>query len=913
MGEAAVSLIRARDRGLEDNPSLFAYQRTARTLLLCLATAWLFAPAGFYVSARFSGRSPVHANPGTHLRTGFQSPFRDLAASFRRPARTVPAETDGEEDPEGRGDWFLFQRIYPFSAIPADARRRAWEAQRELAVAETVSPEASSIWRPIGPTPTLSAWYSAWGLTSGRVNSIGVSPANPRIVVIGSATGGIWRSTDGGDTFIPVSDDQVDLAVGSLVFSSTNPSIVYAGMGDTKVGYLGSGVLKSTDEGVTWSRASNSSLPSPGSTSKIEIDPANSNRLYAAQYSALSGSKAAASGVFVSTDGGVNWTRTLAGAPRDLVIDPSSSRIIYAGLSRIDSTDPPFGLYRSTDSGATWTNLFTAEFELTRRRDIRIAIGRGNPQRLYAYYGGFIGATPEAHLKSSTDGGATWTERNLSQVDLAQLGYNSYLFTDPRDGLSLYLGSRDLFKSTDGGDSWGNVTQNFYNFGQGFTFAPGTSNTHTDQHALTFSPVDPNVFYVGNDGGVSKTTNGGATFRSLNETLTLTQLVGIAINPANPAISYGGSQDNGSQQRSADSTLWREISGGDGGHLVIDPVDPAIVFLTYVRGDIFRFSNDGATFDLQIGTNATFGENVAPPRIAFYPPFVGNGVDATLYFGSWRLFTSTDLGFTWSPPAGFLDLTKGVNTNGADVLSAVAVARSNKNVIYTGSQQGRAMVSANGGRTWSDVTSGLPNRSITRIAVDPANPASAFLAVSGFGSSHVFKTTDTGATWVDISFGLPDIPANALLLDPIEPDTLYLGTDIGVFRSTSRGNLWSSFNQGMPPVVISEFSAHASGLIQAATYGRGTYELRGKVQPRINSVTSDGIKRVFIDGSGFDQPPKIVVNGEDKTSWISSSSDTSVKLKGKLKKIGLRPGSNTVQAINADGAASNIVTIQIDL
>jgi photosystem II stability/assembly factor-like uncharacterized protein len=151
-------------------------------------------------------------------------------------------------------------------------------------------------------------------MTSGRVNSVAVSPVNSQLVLLGSSTGGIWRSADAGETFVPVSDDQADLEVGYLGFAKGNPSIVYAGMGDTKLGYLGSGVLKSTDEGKTWSRVSNGSLPSPGSIAKVEIDSANANRLFIAQYSAVSGDKVTSSGVYLSTDGGVSWTKSLAGA-----------------------------------------------------------------------------------------------------------------------------------------------------------------------------------------------------------------------------------------------------------------------------------------------------------------------------------------------------------------------------------------------------------------------------------------------------------------------------------------------------------------------------------------------------------------------------------------------------------------------
>lgn len=820
-----------------------------------------------------------------------------------------------EEDTEGRSDWFIFQRAYPANSIPPDARLRAWESRPRYQLDSLVGPQAAQTWHSIGPSPTVSAWLPFWGLTSGRVNSVAVSPTSSSIVLLGSSTGGIWRSTDRGESFVPVSDDQVDLEVGSLAFSKSSPSIAYAGMGDTKGGYLGSGVLKSTDEGKTWARVSNASLPSPGSIAKLEIDPANPNRLYVAQYSRVAAGKITSSGVYVSIDGGINWSRGLAGAPRDVVIDPGDSRVVYAGLSRIDKdADPPFGLYRSTDSGSTWANLFTAaQYDLTKRRDFRVAVSPANPRMIYAYFGGIVGANLDARLRVSTDAGATWTDRSLDTVDTANLGYNTYLVVDPHNALALYVGSRDLFRSTDGGESWTNLTHNFYNIGAGFQYAPGGSATHTDQHALAFSPADPNEYYVGNDGGISKTTDNGETFRSLNATLTLTQFIGISLHPTNPAISYGGTQDNGTQQRSADST-WREVSTGDGGHAVINPLDPSVVFMTYVRGDIFRFVNDGQTFELQIGSNGTFGESFENPRIAFYPPFVGNGVDATIYFGTSRLFISTNLGNSWFAPSGFLDLTKGNTDAGRDVLSAIAVARSNTNVIYTGSAQGRAMRSTNGGQSWTDVTGGLPDRSITSITVDSSNPSVAYLTVSGFNTGHVFRTTNMGGTWTDVSAGLPDVPASALLVDPGDSNTIYLGTDIGVFRSTTRGNSWRSFNRGMPPVVVHDFSANASGVIQVATYGRGAYELGGASdRPSIVAVDFNGKKRLTIDGTGFGDSPMVMINGEDRSFRIAESSDTSILLTGKIKKLGLRSGENTVQVVTSDSLSSNVFTIAISL
>jgi photosystem II stability/assembly factor-like uncharacterized protein len=868
------------------------------------------APADFYDARRL----PVAARTPNPTIVS-QSRFRDLplARAFLATEPLEQIEPGIDEDTQGRNDWFMFQRMYGSNSIPAEARSLAWQSQRELQISGFVSPRATPTWTPIGPSPTVSAWFNAWGMTSGRVNSVAVSPVNSQLVLIGSSTGGIWRSADGGDSFSPVSDDQADLEVGYLAFAKSNPSIVYAGMGDTKLGYLGSGVLKSTDEGKTWARVSNGSLPSPGSIAKVDIDAANPNRLFVAQYSVVSGDKVTSSGVYLSTDGGVSWAKTLAGGARDVVVVPGNPRIVYAGLSRIDKdADPAFGLYRSTDSGASWTNVFTAQYELTKRRDVRIAVSPVDPQRVSVYFGGFIGLNADAHLKTSSDGGATWAEQSLATVDIAQLGYNTYLIADPRDALTLYLGSRDVYRSTDGGASWANITHNFYESGFGFTYAPGGSNTHSDQHSLAFSPTDANEFYVGNDGGVSKTTDGGLTFRSLNATLTLSQFIGLALHPTDSTLSFGGTQDNGAQRRYPDSS-WHEIVTGDGGHTVIDALDPSIVFMTYVRGDVYRYINDGQSLDAQVGSNGVFGEQVDNARIAFYPPFVGNQVDSRLYFGTWRLFISSDLGGSWLAPAGFADLTRGVTEAGPDVLSAIAVARSNTNVIYTGSAQGRAMASTDGGKRWADITSGLPNRSITSITVDPSNSATAYLTVSGFNVSHVFKTTDTGATWTDISGGLPNVPASTLMIDPVDPAALYLGTDIGVFRSANRGSSWRGFNRGMPPVVVHEFASQKSGLIQVATYGRGAYELTAGSHspPAIDSATFDGKKHLTISGSGFGEAPQVLINGQDKSDHTESGSDVEIKLFGKARKLALKTGVNAVQIVTSDHQTSNVFNITL--
>ncbi len=257
---------------------------------------------------------------------------------------------------------------------------------------------------------------------------------------------------------------------------------------------------------------------------------------------------------------------------------------------------------------------------------------------------------------------------------------------------------------------------------------------------------------------------------------------------------------------------------------------------------MIRFTNFGADLDADVGPATAFGESTSNPRINFIPPFTGDEVDDKLFYGSWKLFVSTDEGNTWNAPGGGLDLTKG----GGDTLSVIAVSSSNPSIIYTGSTQGRAMVSTNSGVAWTDITAGLPNRSITSIKIDPTNPATAYLSVSGFGSGHVFKTTNMGASWTDLSGNLPDIPTSALLIDPLNPSILYAGTDVGVFQSSSSSGNWQLFNTGMPPVVIDDFTSRSDGLMVAATFGRGAYEM----QSTGGSGSSNTQDLVSVPGSG---------------------------------------------------------------
>ncbi|HYW69854.1 MAG TPA: hypothetical protein VE961_02395, partial [Pyrinomonadaceae bacterium] len=662
------------------------------------------------------------------------------------------------EDVEGRENWFWHQRMYPFDELPENAREKAWASRP---IDKNIRPEVLT-WQPLGPVSTTHSFVSKWGVTSGRVSAIAISPTNANLILIGSPTGGIWRSTDGGVNFTAVADNLTDISIGTIAFAPSDPTIVYAGAGDNNNHpYFGQGVLKSTDSGATWTKISDTSLTGPGVIRQVAVDPADPTRVYAVQYirkdTTTNGN--VASGFWRSTNGGVSWTRTFSGLFRNIALRPGTPLTIYMGVNRNDTNGGAAGVYRSIDGGTTWNIVLTSPFTTT--ADVRVAVTAADPTKVYVYEGGNNGGARLLEVEVSSDGGTTWTNRGTrNDIDGGQFGYNTFIAVSPANANTIVIGARDLFRSTDGGVSFANIVGNFaaptFN-----DYTPDVATTHSDQQTFAFSPTDANTILFGNDGGIFKSTNGGTSLTSLNATLSLTQFVGYAVDPADAAKSYGGTQDNGSQRRVSGNTQWAEIIGGDGGNAVVDPVTPATVYTTYTNGVVYRWSNFGANFDKQIGAddNSTFGEPANNPRIGFYAPFVSNGVDSKLYFGSWKLFTSTDRGNTWTPTSAD-DLTKG----DPDVLNAIAVSRSNTNVIYTGSSNGRAMVSSNGGTSWTDVTTTLPNRTITSITVSRTDSATAYLTVSGFGTGHVFKTINTGGAWTDISNNLPNIPANCLLI-----------------------------------------------------------------------------------------------------------------------------------------------------
>ncbi len=697
-----------------------------------------------------------------------------------------------DDNPRLRWEHFYRQRAYPFAVVPPQVLE---QARRDLL----------ATWpNPFAPAPAMSAtpWQQLGPerifdniVSTGRLTAIAVHPNDPNTIYVGGAQGGVWKTINGGGTWVPQTDKECSLAMGSIAIDPVDPEIVYAGTGEQHFSgdsYYGCGVLRSGDGGATWVQLGASIFQTTSGRARISrvvIDPFTAG-------SATSTTVLVASdfGLYRSTNSGGSWTEVLAGTVTDLVMDPSNDQVLYAAVRTV-------GISKSTDGGVTWS-VANNGFAGSNFARVNLAIAPSNPQILFASVqhstmNDLLG------IWKTSDGAANWTRLAATGASCGvQCWYDMTLAVDPTNADVVYFGGIFLFRSQDGGG----------------TFSSITGQIHVDQHILVFDPSNPNVLYVGNDGGIYKTTNGGLSWVTLNTTLSLTQFYsGISLHPTNPDIAMGGTQDNGTLGYVA-MGIWEKFMGGDGGYTAIDFNNPSTLYAEFQwnAGGSFsgprRSDDGGASFTRKVNGIIT------TDRALFIPPIVMDPTNSeTLYFGTFRVYKTTDRADLWTVISP--DLTTGGR------VSAIAVAESDPDVIYVGTSRGRVQRTTDGGANWSIITGAVgPQRFVKDIAIDPANEDVAYLTVSGFGTGHVFKTADGGATWQDVSGNLPDLPVNAVLIEPGTPDNIYIGTDLGAFVSTDAAATWSPFNDGLPLVAVFDLAINStSGLLLAGTHGRGMF------------------------------------------------------------------------------------------
>ena len=658
-------------------------------------------------------------------------------------------------------------------------------------------------------------------LDIGRVTAIAPSAAGS--LFIATASGGVWRSAVGG-YWTPLTDDQCNLTIGALTIDAADPNVVYAGTGEYNVDSWGCGILRSTDGGTSWTqlgatafRVTLSGVPH-GSASFGRILVSRPPGGSVANTVLIAASNV---GVYRSTDGGGNWNMVLSGATASVVAHPTQAATVFAGNSDFSSQSHR-GIYKSTDNGATWMALPAppglSGADLDR---IELATTAAAPDLVYAAVGNPAGGL--AGLFVWNDPAGTWTRLAANGLSTGSYGsdfgtqswYDLAIAVDPRNASRVYLAGIRGFRSDDGGA----------------TFSPMGAEIHVDWHSIVIDPVHPDILYAGTDGGVFVSTDDGNNWVSRNAGLTVTQYYpGISSTPNGSQI-MGGSQDNGTHVYTG-SMYWNGFLGGDGGYTATNYDDPSIMYAESQwdpTGGAFIVRVDGASSSLRT-TGIQAGD-----RAAFIPPYVMDPVTSTtLYFGTHRLYKTINEGIQWTPISA--DLTKG-----SGFITTIAVSKPDPRTIYVGTSDGWVSVTRDGGATFTPITNGLPNRYVTRIAVDPSDATHALLTVSGFSSGHVFETTNAGLSWNDISAGLVDAPANAVAFVP--GLGIMVGTDVGVFQTSTPGSSWVGGPPGIPNVIVQDLIyVPGAKLVIAGTYGRGlfTYTVGGDVPVLRGDVNSDG-------------------------------------------------------------------------
>lgn len=696
---------------------------------------------------------------------------------------------------------------------------------------------------------------------SGRIADIEASVSNPDLVYVGAATGGVWKSTNGGLTWKPVFDEQPVHAIGAVAIFQPNPSIVWVGTGEgnpRNSASVGNGAYRSMDGGETWEHIG---LDNTERIHRLVLHPSESNVAFACALGREWGENPER-GVFKTLDGGRTWRKVLYVDEKtgcgELVMDPSNPNKLIAGMWQFrrwpwffKSGGPSSGIHISHDGGETWKRLQPEDGlpqgELGR---IGLAIAPSNPEIVYA----LVEATQSALLRSQ-DGGLTWTTVNSAPGVSPRPFYYADIHVDPVWPHRIYKLHYTVEVSNDGGTTFENL--------------PGAEARHGDNHAIWINPRDPEHLLIGDDGGVGVSHDRGMTTRFV-ENLPLAQYYHVAVDNEVPYNIYGGLQDNGSWRGPSD--VWREsgirnydwqyVGSGDGFDVQPDPSDSKIGYSMSQGGYLMRWNLvTGEMTTIRPAPTGTtklrFNWNAALAIDPFEP--------GTIYYGSQFVHRSTDRGNTWeivSPDlttnkaewqkqdesGGLtLDVTAAENFTTLVTIAPSTVA---KGVIWAGSDDGRLHVTRDGGKTWTSVEGnvrGVPaNTWIPHIEASKFDAAEAFAVFDDHrrsnGQTYVYRTRDYGKTWENLTTS--DLRGYALVLeqDPVDRDLLFLGTEFGLWISLDGGRNWQAFRHGLPTASVMDLVVHPREHdLVIATHGRALFVI-DDVRP-LRTLTAETLKK----------------------------------------------------------------------
>jgi photosystem II stability/assembly factor-like uncharacterized protein len=727
-----------------------------------------------------------------------------------------------------RAEWFNNQRAFPNDVIPV--AKYAKEVDREIQKSRNIRLKSSAplTWKSVGPTG-VQAGLSHWGIMSGRVRTVAVHPTDPLTVYIGAASGGIWKSTDGGANWQDIGRGLESLTFGAIAIDPNNPETIYAGSGECHLlgsfyYYAGNGLYKSLDGGQNWSLIKNGF----GSTtffSDLIVSPNNSNIVIASLGggNAFLGTELSNEGVWKSIDGGITWNKTL-NVPEvaDVAFHPANPNTIYAAAGGYLS--PLMGFYISTDQGTTWGQSNSGLLLPPLGGRMQFDISLSDPSIIYAviYQMTMNPTDGPTRAYKSVNGGSNWlqisTGTRLGGLNPAgwvdQGNYDLCIAVDPVDPNHVLIGNIELHRTTNG-----SVFKPVRPFGSNVY----GSLVHQDYHKLVFAPSNPKILYIGCDGGLYKSTDKGYTATSQNQGLSTLQFYRITSHPSNPQVLIGGMQDNGSAITTDGGSTWHDITPNDGTECFFSP-NPDTVYTSSQNGLLFRSINGGTSFSV-LNSNINGG---------FITPFFLHPTNhKIIYSANKKILKSTDAGSSFKIISGASDVAP-------SFISTMAQSKISPNFMIFGSGMDHpyfdkvfiVKISTNEGATWTDVTANIPGevRWISRVVTDPVDDSSMYVLRTGFSPGNkVYKTSNLGQTWTNISGDLPDLPCNDLFIDPEIKNHIYVANDIGVYRSTDGGTGWTNVSDGIPVVPAIDFDYVKIGSVRylrVGTHGRSIYETK---------------------------------------------------------------------------------------
>lgn len=713
--------------------------------------------------------------------------FYDIQKAFNKHWKNKSYEKGKGWKQFKRWEWFMEPRVYPTGKLPNPSLvYNEFTKFKNTYSAKKKTNNKAANWTPLGPTN----WNSiGWNPGIGRINAITVDPNNSNIIYVGTPAGGCWKSTNGGNSWTPLTDDMATLGVSGIAIDPNNSNVVYIATGDGDGNDTYSiGVMKSTDGGSTWnSTGLNWSTSQTRVMRKIIIDPNNSNILFVAT----------SNGLYKTVDAGITFTNVLGGSIRDVEFNPSNSSTIFACTNT--------SYHKSTNGGNSFSNITNGVPQSGVGR-MAIAVTPDDTNYVYllasdATTSGFYG------LYRSTDGGNNFSLRtntpnvfgyNTSGNDSGgQSWYDMALAVSPTNKFEVYTGGINVWKSNNGGATLFALSR--WNWPTG-----SYEYVHADIHTLDFYGND---LFCGSDGGIFKSSNSGNNFIDLTAGIQNSQFYRLSNSTTNSGTIMGGTQDNGSFMLK--NGTWTHVTGGDGMECIVDYSNANIMYSSSQYGNLYKSTNGGASFN---GITGSIGD-----QGAWVSPYTLDPVNPnTIYLGYDQIWKSTNGGNTWNSIPGF---------NAGTNLKSLVVAPSNNSYIYAATDN-TIYKTTNAGSSWTNITNGLPGNALTYISVHNTNPNILWVSLSGYTNGQkVYKSTNGGSSWTNVSGNLPNIPVNCVVYENGTNNGIYVGTDMGVYYKNDDLFQWQMYMDGLPRVIVNELEIqYNSGKIRAATYGRGIWE-----------------------------------------------------------------------------------------